>query len=435
LDLLKKKSTDNPETSVIAGFFSQKDSDEEIAAIKGELESLLKTAGGLSIKFFFQKKNKINNKYLFGIGKIEEIKSYIDDNNIDLILIYNSLSNVQQRNLESYLEIKVIDRTRLILDVFALRARTVKGKLQVELAQLLYFLPKLKGKGIELSRLGGGIGTRGPGETKLETDRRKINKRISIIKKKLKKLDVNRKNLKSLKGNSLIPVISLAGYTSAGKSTIFNCLTTENTYVTAKMFSTLDPLIRKMSFSGKRAGYYCFLTDTVGFIRKMPSEVIEAFRSTLEEISDADLILNIIDISDKRIIDKKKEVEEVFRKLNISSEKVLNIYNKVDLSDLSGNDLIPSEYKNSSNIYISALKCDGIGVLKDRIFRKVFSDFKRFRIVVDKSDTGIFNLNRWAIVTKKNITGNKINMEILTTEKKMLKFVTGHSEVFYEVLK
>lgn len=422
------------ERSIIAGLFEPTVNDADISSIKSELESLLRSAGGISLNFFYQKRNVKKRKFLLGKGKVEEIKIYIENKNIQLVLIYNHLTNVQQRNLENFFKIKVVDRTRLILDVFALGASTNKGKLQVELAQLLYILPKLKGKGTELSRLGGGIGTRGPGESKLETDRRKLSKRISVIKKRLKKLNLSRNHFRIKKNSSFVPLVSLAGYTSAGKSTLFNALTDEDTYVTSKMFATLDPLVRRLNFPVPHTGYFSFLTDTVGFISNMPEELMEAFKSTLEEISEADLVLNVIDVSDKNFMRKKRDVENIFLLLKIHKNKIINIYNKIDLLDPFEKDVGYLSGEKSVSVLISAKEGIGIDILKDKIFNKLFSEYKRFRLKIDPEKTEIWNISSWAFVTKRSRRDNHIYLEILTTHEKMLKFVSEHLEVFYEVL-
>ena len=243
----------------------------------------------------------------------------------------NVLTTLQQRNLEEELGLKVIDRSRLILDIFAARARSQEGKLQVELAQLLYLLPRLTGKGVSLSRLGGGIGTRGPGESKLETDRRQIKVKIARIRQKLKGVtrnrDLQRQNRRALP----VPLVSLVGYTSAGKSTLFKALTGENVFISNELFATLDPLLRRVDLHDSHPGYYFILSDTVGFIRDMPAELFTSFTATLEEVRQADLVLHVVDMTNPDWQGQKTEVEKVLRQLDVDAAKVVAVFNKIDL--------------------------------------------------------------------------------------------------------
>ena len=249
-----------------------------------ELGELVSSAGARVMESFLQERAELNPSYLVGRGKLEEIQNAVMRWRADLVVFDENLTTAQLRNLEEFLGTKVIDRSELILDIFTQRARSREGKLQVELAQLEYLLPRLTGRGLMLSRLGGGIGTRGPGETKLEVDRRTIRVRLSRIKKELQRLEQRRDLQRRKRQGVPIPTVSLVGYTNAGKSTLFNLLTQEEAYVSSRMFATLDPLVRKTSFD---SGQEFLLSDTVGFIRKLPHTLVAAFHATLDSSSSS----------------------------------------------------------------------------------------------------------------------------------------------------
>jgi GTP-binding protein HflX len=433
------KTAEGPEKSILAALFDPHTRDSEINCIMEEMELLTRSAGGEVVEIFPQKRRPPDPRYLIGLGKVEEIKNFACSHDVNLIIFYNQLTNVQQRNLEKFFDMKVIDRTRLILDVFATRARSLEGKLQVELAQLLYLLPRLTGKGIGLSRLGGGIGTRGPGETKLEADRRTINKRIALIQQKLEKViqnrDVQRQNRKA----NPIPVVSLVGYTSAGKSTLFRSLTGEETPISPLLFSTLDPLLRRVELNEIEEGYGFLLSDTVGFIRQMPKELFQAFQATLEEIVQSDIILHIIDVSDPDYLSRKEEVQSVLDHLKIPNEKIIHVYNKIDLVEkyrapetnpitgiMGPSNNEPTEHteytEDTGKIFISAALKLGLKELKKAIFTKYFSDYRRYRIRVPKGVINPDSIPYWAIVLTKNFQEGMLNIEILCSQENMVKF-------------
>jgi GTP-binding protein HflX len=327
-----------------------------------ELEELVISSGGEVFLSVIQKRKAPDNKYYTGKGKLAEILEIVKNNSIDLIVFDDELTATQLRNLEEFLGIRVIDRTNLILDIFAKRAKTREGKIQVELAQLKYMLPRLAGLGKVLSRLGAGIGTRGPGEKMLETDRRHINRRIKYLDIELKKIKNRRKTMIKNRVRNEVPTVSLVGYTNAGKSTLLNVLCKENIYADNMFFATLEPTTRKLRLPG---GKNILVTDTVGFIRKLPHDLVESFLSTLEELKLSDLILIVVDISDDNYEEHVEVVYKVFEELQITAPNTITVYNKIDLTDI--------ETENKSNrdgnkpCFISCKSGFGLDKLKQRI--------------------------------------------------------------------
>jgi GTP-binding protein HflX len=293
-----------------------------------ELSELAATAGAEVIVRLVQKRGKPDPAYYIGKGKAEELAILVITTHADLVIFDDELSPAQQRNLESLLKAKVVDRTWLILDIFASRAASKEGKIQVELAQLCYLLPRLVGKGTSLSRLGGGIGTRGPGETKLEVDRRRIRRRISTLRKELEEIAKRRDLQRSNRSKSGLPLVSIVGYTNAGKSTLFNALTDSEVFVEDKLFATLDPTIRRCYLP---SGDFILLADTVGFIKKLPHDLIAAFRATLEEATYSDLLLHVVDASHPGKDEHCEAVEEVLKTLGIADKPIITCLNKIDL--------------------------------------------------------------------------------------------------------
>lgn len=292
-----------------------------------ELKQLADTAGATVIKKFIQKRPKPDPAFFIGRGKVQELALYAQQENIDLCIFDDELSPAQQRNIESVMGIRILDRTALILDIFAQRARTNEGKLQVELAQLQYTLPRIMGKGLMLSRLGGGIGTRGPGETKLEVDRRRIRDRIAFIKEQIEKVKAVRSLHRSKRKKNKVFEVSLVGYTNAGKSTLLNTLTNSDIYAKDQLFATLDPTTRQLTLPNKQE---IIITDTVGFIQRLPHQLIAAFRSTLEVVTEADLLVHVIDVSHELYKEQAAAVHEVLKEIGAESKPVITVYNKID---------------------------------------------------------------------------------------------------------
>ncbi|MEE1312421.1 MAG: GTPase HflX [Lachnospiraceae bacterium] len=292
-----------------------------------ELEELANTAGAIVVGRCIQKREAIHNATYLGSGKIQEIKELLWETGAEGIICDDELSPAQIRNLEMELECKIMDRTLIILDIFASRARTREGKIQVELAQLRYRSTRLVGLGTSLSRLGGGIGTRGPGEKKLEMDRRLIRDRIGHLSRELKEVVRHREVQRQKRSKNQMPVVCIAGYTNAGKSTLLNLYTEAGVLEEDKLFATLDPTTRQVKLE---SGQEILLTDTVGFIRKLPHHLVNAFRSTLEEAKYSDLILHVVDASNPQMEKQMEAVYETFKQLEITDKKIITVFNKID---------------------------------------------------------------------------------------------------------
>lgn len=342
-----------------------------------ELESLAKTAGAQVEARVVQKRDKPDIATYIGAGRLDEIKEFCENNEIDLIIFDGELSPSQQRNVEDVTDVRVIDRTMLILDIFASRARTNEGKLQVELAQLKYSLPRLGGKGAEMSRLGGGIGTRGPGETKLESDRRHIRRRIAALTNELKNIEQRRNNLRKRRKKDGILTAAIVGYTNAGKSTLMNCLTNAGVLAQDKLFATLDPTSRGLDLpDGRRI----MLVDTVGLIRRLPHHLVEAFKSTLEEAVFADVILNVCDASSDECNEHLEVTQRLLDSLGCSDKPVISVMNKCDKVE-NIYDIIPL----GKVVMISALNATGVDKLLDAIVEELPKTRKTAELLIPYS--------------------------------------------------
>jgi len=333
-----------------------------------ELRSLATSAGAEIAGEFSQQRDRPEPATLIGKGKLEEIAGAAASVSADVILFDHDLSPSQQRNIEQVVHTRVIDRTQLILDIFARHARTREGQLQVELAQLEYMLPRLAGRGVEMSQLGGGIGTRGPGETQLETDRRKIYRRIRHVKQQLE--DVRRIRAQQRQRREAVPVatVALVGYTNAGKSTLFNALTSSGVLASPRMFATLDPTIRAVTLPSKRK---VLLSDTVGFIRHLPHTLVSAFRATLEEVQRASLIVHVSDAGSPVSAEQDAQVESVLKELDAEKKPRLHVMNKLDLlSPMQRESLHDDEHV----VHVSAAKGIGLTTLLDRIDARIEED-------------------------------------------------------------
>ena len=328
-----------------------------------ELEELARTAGAVVLGKIIQKKERPEAATFVGAGKLAEIIAFCSANDIDLLIFDSELTPSQQRNLEKFTGVRVIDRTMLILDIFAARARTGEGKLQVELAQLKYSLPRLMGQGLSLSRLGGGIGTRGPGESKLESDRRHINRRIQKLEEQLRELEKRRDLLRKRRKKDGVQTVAIVGYTNAGKSTLMNALTEAGVLAEDKLFATLDPTSRALTLPDGRK---VMLVDTVGLIRRLPHKLVEAFKSTLEEAAQASVILNVCDASDEHCSEHLDVTKKLLDELGCAGTPVISVMNKCDLV---GN--IYSMPTFGKTVLISALNERGFDGLLSAIEREL----------------------------------------------------------------
>ncbi len=320
-----EKEIINFEKTVIVGIITQGQDEDKLTEYLDELEFLTTTAGGEVIKRFSQKLEKPNPKTFLGTGKIDEIAYYVKDNDISTVIFDDELSPSQQKNLNQILGVKVLDRTNLILDIFAQRAQTSYARTQVELAQYQYLLPRLTGMWTHLERQKGGIGLRGPGETEIETDRRIVRDRISLLKDKLKVID---KQMAVQRGNRGAMVrVALVGYTNVGKSTLMNLISKSEVFVENKLFATLDTTVRKVVIRNLPF----LLSDTVGFIRKLPTQLVESFKSTLDEVREADLLLHVVDISHPDFEDHIASVNEILKDIKSDDKATIMVFNKIDV--------------------------------------------------------------------------------------------------------
>lgn len=319
-----EKEIINFEKTVVVGVITQKQSEEKLKEYLDELEFLTFTAGGEVIKRFFQKMDKPNPKTFLGTGKMEEISYFIKENNVSTVIFDDELSPSQQKNISKILDCKVLDRTNLILDIFAQRAETSYARTQVELAQCIYLLPRLSGMWTHLERQKGGIGLRGPGETEIETDRRIVRDRISLLKEKIKTIDRQQSVQRSNRGSMVR--VALVGYTNVGKSTLMNAVGKSDVFVENKLFATLDTTVRKVVI--KNLPF--LLSDTVGFIRKLPTQLVDSFKSTLDEVREADLLLHVVDISHPDFEDHIESVNKILLDIKSADKPTIMVFNKID---------------------------------------------------------------------------------------------------------
>ncbi len=353
-----------------------------------ELRELASSSGVGVVKELICRRAKPTPSYFIGKGKAEEFSRLSQSLGASAVIFNEDLSSTQQRNLEEIIDIKTIDRTQLILDIFAQRAKSMEGKIQVELAQLDYLLPRLSGKGIILSRLGGGIGTRGPGEKKLEVDRRRIKERIARLKKELLTLRRRRGSLREYRRRHNLPTVAVIGYTNAGKSTLINQLTGARQIVRDKLFSTLDSVARRFTLPGRQKVLF---SDTVGFLHRLPHQLIEAFRATLEEVKEADILLHILDISHPCVYEHNEAVYELLRELNAQDKPMLVALNKSDLVTNKFNlKRYLKDFKNS--VAISALKGIDIEELLERLSLQLDSLMSDFEVFIPQEKMYLLNL-------------------------------------------
>ncbi|UOC11809.1 GTPase HflX [Streptococcus equinus] len=356
-----------------------------------ELASLAETAGAEVVSSYRQKREKYDSKSLIGSGKLAEIKAIVDADEIDTVIVNDRLTPRQNVNLEAELGVKVIDRMQLILDIFAMRARSHEGKLQVHLAQLKYMLPRLVGQGVMLSRQAGGIGSRGPGESQLELNRRSIRNQISDIERQLKIVEKNRETGREKRTESQVFKIGLIGYTNAGKSTIMNVLTNDKQYEADELFATLDATTKQIYLQNQ---FQVTLTDTVGFIQNLPTELVAAFKSTLEESRNVDLLLHVIDASDPNHAEHEKVVMNLLKELDMLDIPRLAVYNKMDVAEHFAATAFP-------NVRISARDKGARSLLRRLIINEIREIFEPFSIRVHQSQAyKLYDLNKIALLDR-----------------------------------
>ncbi len=379
-----------------------------------ELELLTTTAGGHVIDKILQNRTRPDASFYIGEGKLSEVRGFVKSLDIDTLVFDDDLSPTQIRNIEKDTEAKVLDRSGLILDIFASRAKTAAAKAQVELAQLQYLRPRLSRFWTHLSRQQGGIGTRGPGETQIETDRRLIDKRISTLKQKLEKLDRQRQTQRKRRADMI--TISLVGYTNAGKSTLMNALTETRVHAEDRLFATLDATIRRHTIEN----YDMLLSDTVGFIRKLPHHLIESFKSTLDELRQADILLHVIDSSSKMHQDHIRVVEETLEELEINDKKVMKVFNKVDAVEPYKLTELQRAYPQAA--FISAERSIGINALNEKIKALIEEDFvkRTMRIPAAKYE-GVAFLHRTANIHSQKYVNSSIEVTFSISEENLLR--------------
>ncbi|MBG9980985.1 GTPase HflX [Facklamia sp. DSM 111018] len=368
-----------PERVLIVGVQTDQYQDQKFMELMKEMHALTETAQGQVIQKIVQKMSRLDHRTGVGSGKLQEIKAQVEVENIDLVIFFNALTPSMNRAIEDELGVRVIDRVQLILDIFAMRANSREGKLQVSLAQYEYLLPRIGGKGKSLSRLGGGIGTRGPGETKLESDRRHIRSRINQIKKELVEVVAHRERTRLRRQSGREFNIGLVGYTNAGKSTLLTELTHSETYVQDQLFATLDPLTRQLTIKGHPV---FTLTDTVGFIEELPTELIQAFKSTLEEIRYMDLLLHVVDASNPARDMHEETVLRILEDMDLKYVPILTVYNK---RDLANENFVPIL---KPNVVISAKDHEDLEVLKEAIWTECIqtADYYTVTVLPEESD-------------------------------------------------
>lgn len=348
-----------------------------------ELFELVESAGAKPELSVMQKLDRPESATYLGSGKLKEIAQICDEREIDIIVADTELSPTQIKNIENETDVRVIDRTTLILDIFAQRARSKEGKLQVELAQLKYMLPRLTGKGVEMSRLGGGIGTRGPGETKLETDKRHIRRRTETLKDELAEVEKHRQMLRKRRKKDGVVTCAIVGYTNAGKSTLMNCLTNAGVLAQDKLFATLDPTSRALKLP---SGVTIMLIDTVGLVRRLPHHLVEAFRSTLEEAAQSDIIINLCDASSDEARTHLQVTKDLLESLNCGDTPIINALNKCDLID---DNTIEQDF--GSYVKISAKTGEGIEKLLEEIDNNLPLRLKKTRVLIPFANAGLAN--------------------------------------------
>ncbi len=407
-----------PERAVLMGLNSSRSEEREIEYEWREFAELVEAAGAVIIARVAQNRETPDPALFLGTGKVEELAGAVREHGADLVVSLQELSPVQIRNLEERTGVRVIDRTNLILDIFAQRAQSHEGKLQVELAQLSYALPRLSGAGLALSRLGGGIGTRGPGETKLETDRRTVRTRIADLRRELAEVRRIRSVQRHLREKNEIPTVAMVGYTNAGKSTLFNRLTAAGTSAQDRLFDTLDPLSRQLTLPNRRTAIFL---DTVGFISKLPHQLVAAFRATLEETIRASLILHVMDAEAPDLLRRYDAVQEVLTELEVREKETLLVLNKTDR--LESEPAIQRMAKEWAAIPVSAMTGAGFEALLAAIQRKLESNLEVIELLLPFTEAGLLDqIHRRYRVLETNYIESGIRVRVELERSYALQF-------------
>lgn len=392
------------EKIILVGVFLPNKSEEAFWNSMKELHSLAKTANAEVMDELIQKLERVNQASFIGSGKLNELAALVEMHEADVVIFNSVLSATQVRNISAAVEARIIDRTQLILDIFAMRAKSREGKLQVAYAQYKYLLPRLSGQGISLSKLGGGIGSRGPGESKLEMDKRHIREKMHDIKAQLTHVEQHRKRIIERRNTQSVFRFGLIGYTNAGKSTIFNRLTNETTLQENKLFATLDPTTRKVRFSG---GFQTLLTDTVGFIQDLPTTLIAAFRSTLEETANVDVLIHVVDASNPDYLQHETTVISLLEELEMNHLPTLVIYNKMDHAPAT---FVPDQ---PESLLISALDQEAPDTIKQRMIQLIEKNWAFFTIELsEEKGKELAQIKQQAWVTKLEYIESKQSYHI-----------------------
>ena len=376
-----------------------------------EFQELARSAGARIMETMVQRRSRPDPATLIGLGKIEEIKAAIVRHNAWVVIFDQDLSPSQLRLLDDHLDARVIDRTQLILDIFASHARTKEGQLQVELAQLGYMMPRLVKRGKAMSQLGGGIGTRGPGETKLETDRRRISQRIDHLNGQIDKVRLIRRQQRQRRESAPVATVALVGYTNAGKSTLFNALTKAGVLESSRMFATLDPKLHQLRLPSRRK---ILLSDTVGFIRNLPHTLVTSFRATLEEVERAELLLHVRDASSSMVDAQKAEVEKVLAELDVSKTPTIEVFNKIDLLDDAARNQLVHHTAKSTTAIVSGLTGEGVKELLDGIDAALQNDpIERATLRIPQSEGAVLAaVKANAVIEESRFEGNLTHLTL-----------------------
>ncbi len=401
------RSSSHPERALLVGLAFGARNRSQVESSLAELGHLATSAGAAVVGTSLQLRARPDAATLIGSGKLADVARHATEAAADLVVFDDDLTPAQQRNIERVVERKTLDRTQLILDIFARRARTREGRLQVELAQLGYLLPRLTGQGVLLSRLGGGIGTRGPGETKLETDRRRIRRRIQVVRRDIEEVRRRRRTNRDARARASLPVVALVGYTNAGKSTLFNALTDAEAPVSSQLFMTLDPLIRRCRLG---PGRETLLADTVGFIRKLPHALVAAFRATLEEVASADLLLHVMDAAEDDLAGRERAVQDVLREIDAAERPCLRVLNQIDR--LSGERRAALAASNPAALLISARSGEGLDPLREKVGAALGLGWRAVTLRFPAADgAGVASVYRLGRVLAHHVEGEHVRLE------------------------